>query len=350
MVAITLADLRYRYRQFLNAVIGAGVVLGMAVLLSGLAEGFRSEIRATVGGVGADRWILSAQSHGRINAVATFDQAVVGQIRREPGVTRADGLAILPGEVLRAGGGRLTTVNVLGVTVGGLGHPEARHGATLGGDGEAVVDTRAGIPVGSTVQLGSTTLHVVGTVTGRTFSAGTPVLYMTLHDVQAALLGGRDVVTAVVTSGTPAQVPAGLVAYTNHNVERDTLAELAGGIKSIEKSRTLMWIVAVIIVAALIYVTALQRVRDFAVLKALGASSLSLFGSLCLQAVLVTLLAAAFGAVLSTFMTGLLDQPVTIPTSAYATLPLVAVVVGLTASMVALRQATSADPAAAFAG
>ncbi len=349
MVAITLADLRYRYRQFLIAVIGAGVVLAMAVLLSGLAEGFRSELRATVGGVGADRWILSTQSHGRITAVATFDQAVVGRIGREPGVSRADGLAVLPAEVVRAGG-RLINVNVLGVTVGGLGQPPSRHGATLAGDGEAVVDARARIPIGSTVQLGTTSLRVVGTVSGRTFGAGTPVLYVTLHAAQAALLGGGRVVTAVVTSGTPAQVPAGLVAFTNDKVERETLTTLASGIKSIEKSRTLMWIVAVIIMAALIYVTALQRVRDFAVLKALGSSSLSLFGSLCLQAVVVTLIAAGLGAVLSTFMTGLLDQPVTVPTSAYATLPVAAVVVGLVASMVALRQATSADPAAAFAG
>jgi putative ABC transport system permease protein len=91
-------------------------------------------------------------------------------------------------------------------------------------------------------------------------------------------------------------------------------------------------------------------VRDFAVLKALGSSSAALFGSLCLQAVLVTLLAAAFGTVLSFFLTGVFNQPLSVPTSAYATLPLVALVVGVAASLVALRRATSADPVAAFGG
>jgi hypothetical protein len=65
MFAITLADLRFRYRQFLIAVVGTGVVLAMAVMLSGLADGSRSEIRDTVGAVGADRWVLSAQAHAR---------------------------------------------------------------------------------------------------------------------------------------------------------------------------------------------------------------------------------------------------------------------------------------------
>jgi putative ABC transport system permease protein len=349
MLMITLADLRYRYRQFLIAVIGAGVVLAMAVLLSGLADGFRSEINSTVGAVGADRWVLSAESYGRITAVATFDDAAVAELASAPGVTRADGIAFLPQEVVRVGS-RLVTVNVMGVSTTGLGAPEAKKGTGLGGDGELVVDTRADIGVGTDVRIGATHLRVVGTVSDRTLSAGVPMAYMTLHDAQAALLGGRPVVTAVVTTGVPQSVPDGLVALTNRQVDHETLATLASGVSSIEKSRTMMWVIAVIIVAALIYVSALQRVRDFAVLKALGSSSRSLFGSLCLQAVIVTLLAAGLGMILSLFMTGVFNQPVTVPASAYATLPIVAVAVGLVASLVALRQATGADPASAFAG
>lgn len=347
MVAITLADLRFRYRQFLIAVIGAGVVLAMAVLLSGLAEGFRSEIHDTVSAVGADRWLLSAQSHGRITAVATFDEAVVARVASSPGVTSADGLALLPQEVLRTGS-KLVTANVMGVNVGGLGVPSVATGRTLAGDGEIVVDRRTGIAVGSTVQLGNAVLRVVGQVSGRTLAGGVPMTYVTLHDAQAALLGGRHVVTGVVTSGVPSAVPAGLITLTNRQVEDETLATLSSAVGSIKQSRTMMWVVAAIIIAALVYVSALQRVRDFAVLKALGSSSKALFGSLCLQAVLVTLLAAALGSVLAQFMTGVFKQPVTVPMSAYTTLPLVAVAVGVAASVVALRQATGADPAAAF--
>jgi putative ABC transport system permease protein len=347
MLTITLADLRYRYRQFLIAVVGAGVVLAMAVLLAGLAAGFRSEIHTTVGAVGADRWVLSAESHGRITAVTTFDQSAVAQVASTPGVVRADGLVFLPQEVLHVGS-RLVTVNMMGVSPGGLGSPAARGGSTLSGDGQVVVDTRAGIALGATVRLGATALRVVGTVSDRTLAAGIPMAYLTLSDAQSALFGGRPVVTAVATRGVPQAVPAGLEALTARQVEDHTLATLASGVTSIKNSRTLMWVVAAIIIAALIYVSALQRVRDFAVLKALGSSSLSLYGSLCLQAVIVTLLAAGLGMILSMFMGGIFSQPVTVPTSAYTTLPLVAVIVGLVASLIALRRATGADPVAAF--
>jgi putative ABC transport system permease protein len=349
MVGITLADLRYRYRQFLIAVIGTAVVLAMAVLLSGLAHGFRTEVNATIGAVGADNWVLSEKANGRITSVTTFDERAVRAIRKERGVARATGVAVLPLEVMRAEDQNVT-VTVIGVPIHGIGAPAVVDGRRLRHGDELVVDRRADVGVDSVVRFGRTTFHVVGRVTGRTMSGGTPVVYIPLSTAQTVLLGGQSVVTAVVTRGTPKQVPHGLVAHTPAEVEDATLETLANAVSSIDNSRSMMWVIAVIIVAALVYVSALQRVRDFAVLKALGSSSAALFGSLCLQAVIVTLIGAGLGMVLSTFMTGVFTQPVSVPTSSYTTLPVVALVVGVLASLVALRQATGADPAAAFGG
>jgi hypothetical protein len=64
--------------------------------------------------------------------------------------------------------------------------------------------------------------------------------------------------------------------------------------------------------------------------------------------VVITLIAAAFAMIISSFMHGIFAQPVAVPGSAYATLPIVAVIVGLLSSLVALRRATGADPASAF--
>jgi putative ABC transport system permease protein len=294
--------------------------------------------------------VLSEKSNGRIASVSTFGADAVPAIGALPGVTHASGVALLPQEVLHAGR-RQVTVDVIGVEPGGLGAPRVSKGSGLAGNGQIVVDARTKLGVGSSVQLGSTTLHVVGRTSGRTLTGGVPVVYLTLADVQTALLGGQPVVTAVATTGVPSSPPPdGLRVYSVAAVERDSLSSLSSAVTSIQNSRSMMWVVAAIIIAALIYVSALQRVRDFAVLKALGSSSASLFASLCLQAVIVTLLAAALGTALSTVMTGVFSQPVSVPGSAYATLPIVAVAVGVVASLVALRRATGADPVAAFGG
>jgi len=218
------------------------------------------------------------------------------------------------------------------------------------GSGQVVDDIGAGAAVGTQITVGAMPLRVVGQVADRTMMAGTPILYMSLHDAQALALGGAALVTAVVTRGIPTTVPPGLAVLSNQAVEQSDLAHLSGAVSSINNSKIMMWLVAAMIVAALLYVSALQRVRDFAVLKALGASSLALFGSLALQAVVVTLFAAAFAMVVCNFMGGLFSQPVAIPGIAFATLPAIAVAVGLIASLVALRRATGADPATAFGG
>jgi putative ABC transport system permease protein len=213
-----------------------------------------------------------------------------------------------------------------------------------------VVGTRSHIGLGRSVLLGATRFRVVGTISDRSLGAGIPMVYIGLPDAQRALLGGQRVVTAVVTRGVPDRLPAGLSSLTSRQVVDSTLKTLAGGIASIKNARVLMWVVAVIIVAALVYVSALQRVRDFAVLKALGSSSAMLFASLCVQAVIVTLIAGLVGLGLSTVMTGIFQQTVDVPPSAYYSLPIVAVVVGVGASLVAVRRAIGADPVAAFGG
>jgi putative ABC transport system permease protein len=341
--------LRYRYRQFLIAVVGAGLVLAMALLLAGLAAGFTAEINWTVAGVGAQRWVLAENSHGSIVGSEVFPQSDTAAIARSPGVSRAAPLVILAQQVARIDG-QIKTVEVFGVQIGNLGDPAVTAGHSLSGPGQVVADVGAGAAVGTQITVGAIPMRVVGQVTNRTMMAGTPILYMSLHDAQALGLGGAPLVTAVVTQGIPTTVPPGLEVLSNQAVEQSDLAHLSGAISSINNSKIMMWLVAAIIVAALLYVSALQRVRDFAVLKALGASSRALFGSLALQAVVVTLLAAALAMVVCNFMGGLFHQPVVVPGSAFATLPAIGVAVGLIASLVALRRVTGADPAAAFGG
>jgi putative ABC transport system permease protein len=348
-VGVTFSDLRYRYRQFLIAVVGAGLVLAMALLLAGLAAGFTAEINWTVGGVGAQRWVLAENSHGSIVGSEVFPQADTAAIARSPGVSRAAPLVILAQQVARING-QIKTVEVFGVQIGNLGDPAVTAGHALSGSGQVVADVGAGAAVGTQITVGAIPMRVVGQVTNRTIMAGTPILYMSLHDAKALGLGGAPLVTAVVTQGVPTTVPPGLEVLTNQAVEQSDLAHLSGAISSINNSKIMMWLVAAIIVAALLYVSALQRVRDFAVLKALGASSRALFGSLALEAVVVTLLAAALAMVVCNFMGGLFHQPVVVPGSAFATLPAIAVAVGLIASLVALQRVTGADPAAAFGG
>ncbi len=52
--------MRLRRRQFVIATVGAALVFAMGLVLSGMSNSFRVEIRTTVNDVGADRWVVAA--------------------------------------------------------------------------------------------------------------------------------------------------------------------------------------------------------------------------------------------------------------------------------------------------
>ena len=85
MVTVTLADLAYRYRQFLIAVVGAGVVMAMALLLAGLVGGFSSRSSRPWGGgcrpLGAHR----RRPPGGSQSVGVFPQSDAAMIARHRG-------------------------------------------------------------------------------------------------------------------------------------------------------------------------------------------------------------------------------------------------------------------------
>ena len=349
MFGITISDLVYRRRQFLIATVGAGLVFAMTLLLAGLTNGFTTEIDQTVAGFHADRWVVAAGSSGRVASLTPFAESSTARVTRTPGVSTATPVVVIPQTADVAG--TLTQVNLVGAPAGSapLDQPLTA-GTRVAGPGQAVVDARLDVAVGTQVRIGGRPFRVVGTTSDRTLLGGIPNMYVPLADAQAAAFRGAPLISAVVVTGAPTVVPAGLVSLTNAQIEAASLQQMANAVSSIDRSMLFMWVIAAVIVASLVYVTALERTRDFAVLKALGASSGRLYLGLAFQAVLVALAAAVIAVVLAQFMTGLFSQPIDFSTAAYLELPASAVVVGLLASLVALQRAVGADPAKAFAG
>ena len=349
MLGITISDLLYRRRQFLIATLGAGLVFAMTLLLAGLTAGFSTEINQTVGGFHADAWVVKTGSSGRIASLAPMAEGMALRVAREPGVRRAIPVVVLPQTASVNGG--LQGVNVVGALVGSAPAKQPlAAGTEVSGPGQAVVDARLGVRAGGTIAISGRPFTVVGVTQDRTLLGGIPNVYTGLRDAQAVAFQGAPIISAVVVTGVPPSIPAGMAVFTASGIERASLGQMATAVQSINNSKLFMWAIAAVIVASLVYVTALERTRDFAVLKALGASSGKLYVGLAFQAVLVALIAAVIAVVLAQFMTGVFKQPVDFPASAFVVLPLSAVAVGLLSSLIALRRAVAADPAKAFAG
>ena len=309
---ISLRDLVYRRRRFVIAIVGTAAVFAMALVLAGMAAGFRVEAERTQAGIGADAWVVPTGVPGPWTSFRTMPAALAAVVAKEPGVRAASPLIHLRQSVHQ--GSKLVDVNVFGHVIGGLGEPPAAEGALEDGPGQVLVDSKLGAHIGDRIVIGRWTYRVTGLVHGMTATSGIPTVWMPLQDAQTMGFGGQPFTTAIITRGVPREVPAGLVVVSNDAAIEDSLRPLQSGIQSISSSKTFLWVIAAIIIGAVVYLSTLERVRDFAVLKAVGASSRDLFLGLAAQSVVVAL------------------------------------VVGLLASLVGLRKAITVDPALAFGG
>ncbi len=344
MLLLTFRDLVFRKTRFIVVTILGAVVFALLFVMTGLVNQFNIEPAEAVDQFGADEWVLPDGVSAPFTSVsvmpfAAFD-AVDATTKSPVVITRSsvsDGEA--PEEVV-----------LVGFELGGLGEPQVVEGRVPEVEGEVAIDRTLDIDVGVDITVAGAPFTVVGLTEDMTVLAGIPFAYLALPEAQVLAFSSTDVISSVLVAGEFGPLPDGLTSLSSDAVVSQTLQPLEGAIASIDLVRVLLWIVAAIIVGAVVYLSALDRQRDFAVLKAVGASNTSLLGSLALQAVLIALGAVALAAIIQVFLAPQFPLPVTVPTSAFWQLPLLAVVMALAAGAIGMRKVLSADPSQAFAG
>ena len=344
---ISVRDLQWRRRRFAIGVVATALVFALGLVLSGVRASFDNEINRTVDSFHANAWFLKGGSLGPFTAPRPFPVTRVRDVRRLPGVTAADPVVIL--------GATTTTpskrnLQLIGVVPHGVGSPAGKAAYDIARPGGAIADARLGLSTGDRLDLNGAAFRVGDVTHGMTYFAGIPRVTISLRQAQRLGLNNQALATAIVAQGRPVRVPPGLTMLGDHEVAQDLARPINPAKDTISLIRFLLWGVAAGIIGAIVYLSVLERVGDFAVLKAIGVSERALLGGLLLQAVLLSLLSALLAIGFEKVIAPLSAMSVEVPAGTYLTLPLVAVVVGALASFLGLRRAVSVDPALAFAG
>jgi putative ABC transport system permease protein len=348
MFLITFRDLQWRARRFAFGVCGTALVFAVTLLLAGLSSALHSEAARTVDGVGAGAWLVKQGASGPFSALTAMPESKLQVVSETPGVTEADPLVMA---FATTAGPHPVDVTVIGYRPGGLGPPRPVAGRAPVAENEALVDDSTGFKVGTRFDLTGHQFAVVGQVHGMTLRGGVGNVYLPIHDAQAVLFGGNPIITTIVTRGRPADpTTLGLSSITPAAATKDLLHLFNKGLQAIDLMRFLLWVVAGAIVGTVLYLSVLDRVQDFAVLKAIGVRSKALVISLALQAVLLSMIAAGLGVVLAALLAPAFPMTISLGVRNCLVLVAAAVAVGMVASVIALRRAIGVDPAVAFGG
>jgi len=342
-----IRDLQWRRRRFVIAVMGTSLVFALTLLLTGFLANFSLEVNHVADTIGADGFMVQSDRPGPYTGANPLPAELATEIAKLPGVRSANAVVSALQVIGRE---KRPDVYVVGAPPGTLGTPKPQHGRLFRAPREAVVDTRIHIPLGGQFRIGGQVFKIVGTVSGKTILGGNPVVFMSLTDAQAALFRGLPIATSIAVTGAPTVVPSGL-HFVSAKAAKSDLRRLNQDVtESIGMFRMLLWIVATAIVGSVIYLSALERMGDFAVFKATGTSTSDLLGALVVQAVLLSLTGSVLAIGVAYLLAPMFPAPVSFPAQIQLLVPLVAFAIGVVASGAALRRAVTVDPALAFGG
>jgi len=345
MWLVSVRDLLWRKRRFLIAVVSASLVFSLTLVLDGLTAHIGNEVARVVDRYDADTWIVAPGESGPFTASTLLPASLAADVATLPGVEHAE--AMIAGRDTIDG----KWVNVLGYDDGGnVEKTPLTSGRMPVGPGEVVVEDILGHRLGDTIAVGGELFVVVGVAHGLAFNFGAPTVLMPVAEVQRVLLGGQPLIGAVAVTGTPTTIPPGVRSMTSAAVEADMHLGMDQSLQIVTILDGLLWVIAAAIIASMVYLSTLERIRDFAVMKAIGVSNRSLRLGLAASSLLLAVMAAIGGTILAFFLGPRFPMEIETPTSSYATLLAVAVVVGLVAGFIGLRKAVRVDPALAFGG
>jgi putative ABC transport system permease protein len=338
MIWAALRDLQWRKKRFAITLLTTSLVFAMSLVMSGLAASFEGETNRFLSFLGGNGFLATADATGPFYGSSYMPTSVA------PGT---DPVMLIPTS-LRAGN-KLVQVSIIAVPTRVVSASDVRDGRVLAAAKEAVVDRSLGVPLGATLDVGGTAFTVVGRMERHTIFAGQPTVIVSIDDGFALATGGQPLARTFVRR-TDGPLPAGLSAFTRAEAKADLMRPLAGAIAAITFVKVLLWLVAACIVGSVVFLTALERTRDFAVFKATGVSNRAIGVGLIVQALIVALAASVIAIALSLALAPAFPLPVEIPSSAMIAMPLVAVVIGLLASALGLRRTARISPALAFGG
>lgn len=393
MINLASRDILHGWGKFVFTGVGLGLLIGVTLTMAGVYRGMVDDARVLIENAGADLWVVQQDTLGPYAEPSSVRDDVARDLLGMPGIREAGNVTYLTMQMSHAG--KDIRVMVVGFEPGKPGAP----GYLVAGRPvtrahyEAVADIKTGLTLGDRVSIRRHEYVVVGLTRRMVSSSGDPMIFIPLKDAQEAqflkdndaLINERartaanpafnrpGVLEAVQASQTSSHlVNAVLVrtvpgeeetvaaqierwkhlqSYTKPQMDEILVARLiATSSKQIFMFLVILAMVSAAIVAFIIYTMTLNKVREIAVLKLIGATNLTISGMILQQALGLGLIGFMVGKLSATLWAPLFPKFVLLlPGDAVTGFILVMLMCAI-ASTFAIRAALRIDPATAIGG
>lgn len=371
-------DIRHNLGRFLLTCFGLSLLLGVVLSMIGIYRGLVEDALTLVRAPAVDVWVVESGTRGPFAESSRLPGDTREAIARLGGVTAAGSLTYQSVETLLRGA--KLRLYVVGYEPGRPGGPDRIvAGRSIGRSHfEMVADRRSGLRLGDRVALGRNSFTVVGLTDGEVSSGGDPVVYLTLLDSQVLQFelappaarrelargggqGDTNTINAVVARLSPHASPeavadvarrwkhlAAMTQADQENILIQSVVELAR--KQIGLFTSLLLIVSAVIIALILYTMTMDKIREIATLKLIGAPDRTIIGLILQQALAMGVIGFGIGAVLIISVKDYFPRRVVLQPEDGLALGLAVLLVCVLASALGVRLALRVDPATAIGG
>lgn len=375
---LALRDIRHNLGRFLLTCVGLSLLLGVVLSMIGIYRGLVSDALAISRAPDVRLWVVEARTRGPFAESSRVPGDTREAVARLAGVTETGSVTYQSVEADHAG--RKLRLYLIGYELGRLGGPPA----VIDGRNialsrfELVADRSTGLRVGERLRLGRDTFQVVGLTAGQVSSGGDPAAFVTLRDSQklqfdlspaaarrelarGAAASSSDIVNAVVarvSANAPVESVADHVRRWKHLAAfTQDEQEIILSRSVVERARrqiglftSVLMIVSTVIIALIIYTLTIDKMREIATLKLIGAPDRTIIGLILQQALAMGAIGFTFGAVMINVASDYFPRRVLIEPADELVLGLIVMAVCIVASGLGVRLALKVDPATALGG
>ncbi len=369
-------DVRHNLGRFLLTCFGLSLLLGVVLSMIGIYRGLVEDALTLVRAPVVDVWVVESGTRGPFAESSRIPGDTREAIARLEGVEAAGSLTYQSVET-RHGGDKLR-LYVVGFEPGRPGGPDRIvTGRTIGRSHyEMVADRRSGLAFGDRIGLGRNTFTVVGLTDGQVSSGGDPVVYITLLDSQELQFelappaarreiargtgpGDTDTVNAVVARASPHVRPESVAEAARRwkhlaamsQAEQEailTRSVVERARKQIGLFTAILLVVSAVIIALILYTMTMDKIREIATLKLIGAPDRTIAGMILQQALAMGVIGFGFGALLITAIKDYFPRRVVLQPEDGLALAAVVILVCIASSALGVRLALKVDPATAL--
>jgi putative ABC transport system permease protein len=371
-------DIRHNLFRFVLTCVGLGLLLGVVLAMIGIYRGLVVDALTIARAPAVDLWVVEANTRGPFAEASRIPGDIREAVARIAGVAEAGSLTYQTVETEHRGGKlRLYVIGYEPTRPGGP--PQIAEGRAIARSHfEMVADRSSGLALGDRVALGRSTFEVVGLTRHQVNSGGDPAIYITLADAQklqfdlappaarvqmarGAGPASRDTVNAVVARLQPNASPDAvaetvrrwkhLAAITQEGQELILTRSLVDRARrQIGLFTSLLLTVSAVIIALIIYTMTMDKLKQIATLKLIGAPDRTIIGMIVQQALALGAIGFAIGAGLILNIKDYFPRRVVLEPDNVLILGLIVFAVCLVASGLGVRAALKVDPATALGG